>query len=170
MTRGFAIISLSSPKTPENVGGVLRAAHCYGAAQVNISGFRAVKGIRHATNTPSAERHTPVFRVADPLDYVPFGTEVVAVDLIEGATPLQSFRHPPRAVYVFGPEDGTLGHRVTSRAQHVVYVPTRDCMNLAACVNVVLYDRLLKGGSFEAAIESAPVETQAAFYRRAVAA
>ncbi|TOK02114.1 hypothetical protein CGI27_01360, partial [Vibrio parahaemolyticus] len=27
---------------------------------------------------------------------------------------------------------------------HVVYVPTHGCMNLAATVNVVLYDRLAK--------------------------
>jgi tRNA(Leu) C34 or U34 (ribose-2'-O)-methylase TrmL len=27
----------------------------------------------------------------------------------------------------------------------VVYVPTQGCMNLAASVNVILYDRLAKG-------------------------
>ncbi len=34
-------------------------------------------------------------------------------------------------------------------SHHVVYVPTRHCMNLAATVNVVLYDRLSKGGAFD---------------------
>ena len=64
--------------------------------------------------------------------------------LIEGATPLPNFTHPKRALYLFGPEDGTLGRKHTDRAQHVVYVPTRCCMNLAATVNVVLYDRQMK--------------------------
>ena len=164
MARGFAVVSLVNPKTPENVGGVLRAAHCYGAAQVNITGFRAQKGIHHPTNTTATERHTPVFRVADPLDYLPFGAEVVAVDLIDGAVPLQSFVHPMRAVYVFGSEDGTLGQKITARAQHVVFIPTRNCMNLAACVNVVLYDRLLKAGRFDPAF---PVSTMPVVsYRR----
>lgn len=143
--RGFACIGLFRPKTPENVGAVLRAAHCYRVAQVNIAGARN-KALHHSTNTPMAHRHTPTFLVDDVLAYVPFGTQVVAVDLIEGAEPLPTFQHPERAIYVFGPEDGTLGHQHLSRAQHVVYVPTRDCMNLAATVNVVLYDRMVKRG------------------------
>lgn len=145
MERGFACIGLFRPKTPENVGAVLRAAHCYRVAQVNIEGARN-SAIRHCTNTPMAHRHTPTFLVDDVLRYVPFDTQVVAVDLIEGATDLPSFVHPERAIYIFGPEDGTLGKRHTDRAQHVVYVPTRACMNLAAAVNVVLYDRMAKRG------------------------
>ena len=144
--RGFACIGLVRPKTAENVGSVLRAAHCYRVAQVNISGARE-SALRHSTNTPMAHRHTPTFLVGDVLDYVPFGTKVVVVDLVEGAEPLMTFQHPERAIYVFGPEDGTLGSKHISRAQHVVYVPTRNCMNLAATVNVVLYDRLAKRGA-----------------------
>lgn len=166
--RGFAVISLDNPKQPGNLGGVLRAAQCYGAAQVNVSGYRARLGIRSNANTGKAERHLPVFTVADPLDYLPFDCEVVAVDIIPGAKPLQEFKHPHRAAYIFGAEDATLGKRITDRAQHVVFIPTRICMNLAACVNVVLYDRMLKGGDFAAAIEDAPGRTQAAFYRRPV--
>ena len=143
MARGFACIGLFRPKTAENVGAVLRAAHCYRAAQINIEGGRN-DFLRHCTNTPMAHRHTPTFLVADVLDYIPFDAQVVAVDLIDGAVPLPEFQHPQRAVYIFGPEDGTLGRRHTERAQHTVYIPTRSCMNLAATVNVVLYDRLAK--------------------------
>lgn len=143
--RGFACVGLHKPKSAENVGAVLRAAHCYRVAQVNIQGARK-QALSHCTNTPMAHRHTPTFLVDDLLAYVPFGTQVVAVDIIPGAVPLTTFEHPERAIYLFGPEDGTLGRRHTDRAQHVVYVPTRDCMNLAAAVNVVLYDRLAKRG------------------------
>lgn len=143
--RGFSCLGLYRPKRAENVGAVLRAAHCYRVSQVNIAGGRS-DYLRHATNTPMAHRHTPVFLVDDLLSYVPFGTQIVAVDLIPGAVPLPTFIHPDRAMYLFGPEDGTLDQRITDRAQHVVYVPTRDCMNLAASVNVVLYDRLAKRG------------------------
>lgn len=151
-SRGFACVALTNPKTPENVGGVLRAAGCYGAAQVSISGARGSntynKMLRHGTNTSRAHRHMPVFIVDDPLLYRPYDTQIVAVDLIEGAVSLPGFVHPERALYVFGAEDGTLGRAVTDRAQHVVSVPTRHCMNLAACVNVVLYDRLAKGAPY----------------------
>ena len=33
---------------------------------------------------------------------------------------------------------------MVDKAHHVVYVPTHGCMNLAATVNVVLYDRMAK--------------------------
>lgn len=141
--RGFACIALHRPKDAQNVGGVLRAAHCYGAAQVSISGARN-NWLQHATNTPSAHKHMPVVLTDDPLAQVPFGTQIVAVDLLPGAVPMPSFTHPERALYLFGPEDGTLGGDLVRRAHHVVMVPTRGCMNLAACVNVVLYDRMAK--------------------------
>lgn len=66
------------------------------------------------------------------------------MDLVLGATPLPEFVHPERAFYVFGPEDGTIGQEIIDRADAVVYVPTVGCMNLAASVNVLLYDRLAK--------------------------
>ncbi len=95
--RGFACLGLYRPKHPENVGAVMRAAHCYRVAQVNIVGGRN-HYLRHATNTPMAHRHTPVFLVEDLLSYVPFGTQIVAVDLIPGAVPLTTFVHPERAL------------------------------------------------------------------------
>ena len=68
----------------------------------------------------------------------------VAVELVEGATPLPNFVHPKDALYIFGPEDGSIEQEVVDQCDHVVYVPTVGCMNLAATVNVLLYDRLAK--------------------------
>ena len=143
MSRGFSMVALVAPRTPETVGGTLRAAQCYGCSSVYHENTR--RGAhRAATNTGKADLHMPVCHVDDAISLAPIGTQIVAVDLIDGAVPLPRFRHPERALYVFGPEDGTLGKRHIERAQHVVSVPTRVCMNLAACVNVVLYDRLSK--------------------------
>jgi tRNA(Leu) C34 or U34 (ribose-2'-O)-methylase TrmL len=47
-------------------------------------------------------------------------------------------------MYIFGPEDGTISQDMLDRADNVVYVPTIGCMNLAASVIVLLYDRLVK--------------------------
>lgn len=140
--RGFAGIGLDHPKTGTNVGGASRAAGCYGAAFLAVSGERCA--IRGSTDTQKAYRHIPVFRVEDLRLALPFDCVPVAVDLIEGATPLHEYQHPERAFYIFGPEDGTLGARITDWCRDVVYVPTRYCMNLAATVNVVLYDRMAK--------------------------
>lgn len=142
MTRGFAAIGLMRPKTPENVGSVLRAAWCYHATFVAIQGDRTP--VRSSTDTPKAWRHLPVLRGDDLHALIPYDAVPVAVDLVEGAESLVDFKHPQRAFYVFGPEDGTLGKTVLDWCVHKVMVPTRDCMNLAASVNVVLYDRLAK--------------------------
>ena len=77
---------------------------------------------------------------------MPESTQVIAVELVEGATALPDFEHPQDALYVFGPEDGNLPQPVVDVADEVVYVPTVGCMNLAATVNVVLYDRTAKLG------------------------
>ena len=142
-TRGFAGIGLFRPKHAENVGGALRAASCYGVKFINISGART-DFIKHGTNTTSTHRHAPVFLVDDLLSVRPHDTQIVCVDLLPDAEALPRFEHPDRALYIFGPEDGTLGKQFTDRAQHRVFVPTKCCMNLAATVNVVLYDRLMK--------------------------
>ena len=82
--------------------------------------------------------------VDDLTEVVPEGASVVAVELVEGATPLPLFEHPSNAFYLLGPEDGSIGEDVLSWCDHVVYVPTFSCMNLAATANVLLYDRLSK--------------------------
>lgn len=145
MSRGFASVALFNPKSRENVGSVLRAAGCYDVSMVVISGMRPEHFMgRINTDTQKAYRHIPTLRVADVFEAVPFDCVPVAVELLPHAKSLVNFVHPERAYYIFGPEDGTLGSAVTDRCKYAVQVPTKFCMNLAATVNVVLYDRLAK--------------------------
>jgi tRNA(Leu) C34 or U34 (ribose-2'-O)-methylase TrmL len=144
MKRGFAAIGLHRPKTPHNVGAVIRAAMCYDAVSIAISGERINRDfIKSPTNTVAGQRHLPVFR-GELCNLIPYAAVPVAVDLVEDATPLPEFRHPESAFYIFGPEDGTLGASILEWCPYRVMVPTRFCMNLAATVNVILYDRLAK--------------------------
>ena len=140
--RGYCCIGLDNPKHEINVGSALRAAGCYGARMVMIRGTR-VK-VRGPTDATKNYRHIPVLRVEDLRDVIPFGCVPVAVDLLEDAVSLHDYVHPERAFYIFGAEDATLGARVTSWCRDIIYVPTNGCMNLAAAVTVVLYDRQLK--------------------------
>jgi tRNA(Leu) C34 or U34 (ribose-2'-O)-methylase TrmL len=139
--RGYAAIGLDNPKSALNVGSALRAAGVYGAAFVAASGVRFGPG---ATDTMKAYRHLPLLRPDDVFDVIPYDCVPVGVDLVDEAMSLPQYVHPERAYYIFGAEDATLGKRVLSRCRDVVYVPTSGCMNLAATVNVVLYDRLCK--------------------------
>lgn len=143
--RGFAAIGLVNPKSSLNVGSALRAAGCYDASLVIVAGVRPERYMGNiATDTQKAYRHIPTLRVRDVFEAAPFDCVPVAVDLLPNARNIVDFNHPERALYIFGPEDGTLGAAITSRCKHAVMVPTRFCMNLAAAVNVVLYDRLAK--------------------------
>lgn len=137
-------LGLVNPKSPENVGAVLRAAGCYGADAVFYSGVRFELAQRFVTDTKQMVQQIPLVGVESLIAALPDGAVPVAVDLIEGATPLPDYRHPENAFYIFGPEDGTLGSDITQWCRDVIYVPTRGCMNLAASVNVILYDRLAK--------------------------
>ena len=140
--RGFSAIGLFHPKTPENVGSTLRACQCYEVAMLAISGKRFK---RACTDTFKTWRHMPVIETNDLKTIIPFGCVPVAIDLVDGAQKLTEYKHPERAFYIFGPEDGTLGAMTLPWCRDRVYIPTNGCMNLAATVNVVLYDRLLKG-------------------------
>lgn len=138
---GYAAIGLHNPKNSQNVGGVLRAAYCFGAALVAIAGSRYRP---QSTDTAKAYRFPPVVQVDDLHSVVPFDCVPVAVERRAGAVALPGYAHPERAFYLFGPEDGDLGQSITRWCRDVVYIPSGHSLNLAAAVNIVLYDRLAK--------------------------
>ncbi|KJG14157.1 23S rRNA methyltransferase [Photobacterium iliopiscarium] len=144
MKDASVIIGLSNPKSPTNIGAVLRAAGCYKADAVIYTGTRYDKAAKFQTDTKKMAQTIPLSGVESMLDNLPKDMKIVCVDFAEGATLLPHFQHPDKAIYIFGPEDGSISQDVADRADHVVYVPTVGCMNLAASVNVVLYDRLAK--------------------------
>ncbi len=138
---GYSCIGLHNPQNPLNVGSVIRASACFDVAFVAISGadFK-----RNSTDVKHDYRRIPILEVENLRTIIPFSCVPIAVELMEDAVPLPDFQHPERGYYIFGGEHETLGKRVTSWCRHVIYVPTRGCLNLAACVNVVLYDRAAK--------------------------
>jgi tRNA(Leu) C34 or U34 (ribose-2'-O)-methylase TrmL len=139
--RGFATIGLDRPKSKENLGGVLRAAGCFGASLVVVRGARMG---RYSTDTMDSYKSIPSIHADDLIASIPFGCTPVAVELADGAKNIVDFTHPERAFYIFGPEDGDVDKKIRASCAHTIYVPTQFCMNLACTVNVVLYDRLQK--------------------------
>ena len=137
-------LGLINPKNPVNVASILRAAGCYGVASVFYTGqrFRFAKDFN--ADTKAFHKTIPTIGVDNLRDVVPEGASVVAIELVEGASPLPDFEHPDNAFYILGPEDGSISEDVLSWCDHVVYVPTYSCMNVAATANVLLYDRMAK--------------------------
>lgn len=144
MTINRALIGLENPKSPENVGMVLRAAGCYGADTIFYTGSRFNRAREFYTDTKDWHEKIQLLCVEQLAHANTQGAKIVAVELVEGAQPLMEFIHPEHAFYIFGPEDGSVSQAVLDVCDAVIYIPTIGCMNLAASVNVVLYDRLAK--------------------------
>lgn len=144
MVKLHATIALTNPKSPANVGAILRAAGCFDAQEILYTGNRFDKSRNFHTDTKDAHERIPLVRVEDFHDNKSENVKVICIDLVEGATPLSGFQHPDNAIYIFGPEDGTISQDEISKADEVVFIPTMGCLNLAQTVNIVLYDRATK--------------------------
>jgi tRNA(Leu) C34 or U34 (ribose-2'-O)-methylase TrmL len=138
------IIGICDPKSPSNIGAVMRAAGCYGVDEVLYTGERFDRAVKFQTDTKKAIQRIPLNSVESFIDYKRNDVKMVCVELAEGAQSLPDFIHPAQALYIFGPEDGSIEQSLIDQADAVVYIPTNTCMNLAATVNVVLYDRMAK--------------------------
>jgi tRNA(Leu) C34 or U34 (ribose-2'-O)-methylase TrmL len=142
-------IVLIDPKFPHNVGAAVRAASCYGVAQVWFTGDRVQLIGERRFRLPREERmrgyQDVELRHSDqPFDAFTSAAVPVAVELRRNAESLIDFIHPEQAAYVFGPEDGSLDRAILGRCHRFVVIPTRHCTNLAAAVYTVLYDRHAK--------------------------
>jgi tRNA(Leu) C34 or U34 (ribose-2'-O)-methylase TrmL len=147
--RGVApAIALVDPKYPHNVGMVVRLASCYGLRQVWFSGDRVTLDPRKGERLPREERMKG-YKDVELVHYDHFfdqfpGTTPVAVEVRANSEPLHTFEHPGNALYVFGPEDGSLPPALLPRCHRFVVIPTRHCLTLATAVATVLWDREYK--------------------------
>ena len=142
--RGFYGIGVQQAKFEANIGTLLRSAVCLGADFVFVIGRRYQ---RQASDTVASWRHIPLYLYDDLDDFAahrPFDVPLVGVELAESAAPLESFVHPERAIYLLGPEDGSLSRDAMRMCQHIVQFQSAYCLNVAAAGTVVMYDRQAK--------------------------
>ena len=143
--RGYAIVAMDSPANPVNVGHTLRAAMCFDTRLVVLANAAPSIDLKRLSTDPGRTwRHTPVLSVNDIFASLPYDCTPIAIELTEDAEDLVDFQHPERACYIFGPERGSLSEETLKRCDTVLKIPVGLPLNLAATVNVVLYDRMLK--------------------------
>ncbi len=139
-------IILINPRHPHNVAATIRACSCFGVPTLFWTGSRVdpsqydrlpreerMKGYRDVTWIHS-DRPFDHFKNAFP----------VCIEIHPDSIALPDFVHPDNAVYVFGPEDGSVPQVIRRLCFSFVHIPSFHCLNLSAAVNVVLYDRAMK--------------------------
>lgn len=140
-------IILCNPKYSANVGAAVRAASCFGAKQVWWTGNRV--SLDEGERLPREERmkgykDVEMRQFEYPFEHFNGNIIPVAIELLPNCESLLDFEHPENAVYVFGPEDGSIPQVIRRHCHRFVTIPTKHCTNLAAAVYIVLYDRSLK--------------------------
>lgn len=137
-------VCLINPKFKANVGAIQRAASCFDVPQVWYTGNRIQ--LEDGERLPREERmkgykNVDLIQYDYPFDH--FGRDVtpVAIELLPNSECLFDFEHPENALYVFGPEDGSIPQVMRQHCHRFVTIPTLHCTNLAAAVYIVLYDR-----------------------------
>ena len=138
---GYFGIGIENPKFSENIGTLLRSAHCFGASFI----FSIGRIPKCPMNTLKTERHIPVYNY-DSYDSFfetkPKECKVIGVEITSEATDIRNFKHPKSAVYIMGPENGNLS--ILEECHDIIYIPTFHCLNVSIAGSIVMYDRILK--------------------------
>jgi tRNA G18 (ribose-2'-O)-methylase SpoU len=148
LPRGYFAIGAERISKALNLGNLMRSAHGFGAAFTFTIGA-SYQALEARADTSKGRQHLPHYSWASTTELMlPEGCRLVGVELLDEAVDLPSFRHPLRAAYVLGPEQGTLSPELLARCDHVVRIPTSFCVNLAMAGAIVMYDRVRCLGRF----------------------
>ncbi len=147
--RGYFGIGVEGISKAYNLGAVLRTAHAFGASfAFTVNAHHKALEVKR-TDTSRSQSHLPYYEWDNVDDLVlPKGCQMVGVELTDNAVDLPSFRHPLNAVYMLGPEQGSLSKDMQARCDHIVKIPTKFCINVSLAAALTLYDRTLCFGGY----------------------
>jgi tRNA G18 (ribose-2'-O)-methylase SpoU len=149
--RGYFGIGAEGISKPMNAGALFRTAHAFGASFVFTVAAAYPRDEGGRADTSDALGQMPFYSFPDVGSLVlPRDCRLVGVELLDDAVDLPSFRHPPRAAYVLGPERGSLSPEMAACCDFVVKIPTRFCINVSLAGALVMYDRVISLGRFPA--------------------
>jgi len=141
-SRGYFAIGAQRMSKALNLGNLMRSAHGFGASFTFTVGA-TYQALEARADTSKGQWHIPHYNWGTVDDMaLPQGCKLVGIELLDGAIDLPSFRHPLRAAYVLGPEQGALSPELVARCSYVVRIPTSFCINVAMAGAIVMYDRV----------------------------
>ncbi len=147
--RGFFGIGVEQISKPMNLGAITRTAHAFGAGFVFTVAGHAKKKDIYGADTSRTFEQLPFYEFEGLEDFtIPKGARLVGIELTDDAIDLPSFTHPKQAVYILGPEGGSLSPSIIDRCDYVIKIPTKFCLNVGLAAALVMYDRQITLGKF----------------------
>lgn len=143
--RGYFGIGVINGKCEANIGTLWRSANIMGAQFIFTIGRRYPK--KQSTDTMQTPRHIPLFEYETWEDFkknIPRDCEVIAVELDERSKPIETMKHPERAIYLLGAEDRGIPDIVLQDCKRIIQLPGKHCLNVSVAGSIVMYDRFLK--------------------------
>ena len=147
--RGYFAIGAEGISKPMNVGALMRTANAFGASFVfSVDAETKVRNL-YKSDTSKTFHNIPYYQWAGIDDMeLPKGCMLVGVELTDDAIELPSFKHPPAAAYILGPERGSLSAEMQKKCAYTVKIPTSFCVNVSVAGAVLMYDRMISMGKY----------------------
>ena len=114
--RGYFAIGSERISKPMNLGALMSTANAFGASFVfSINAEHRLRAAYQADTSKTAGQ-VPYYQW-DNVDemQLPRGCQMVGIELTDDAVMLPTFRHPPQAAYMLGPEKGDLSPDILAR-------------------------------------------------------
>lgn len=144
MPSNYFGIGILQYKKDVNIGTLWRSAYNFGASYIFTIGR---KYNIQAADTVKSYRQIPVFNYLDKDDFInhlPYNARLVCVELDDSSIPIGNFVHPRQAVYLLGPENGSIPKSLIDRSYACIKIPSARCLNVAVAGSIVMYDRTVK--------------------------
>ncbi len=142
--KGYFGIGVLNMKNGINYGTLFRTAQIFDADFIFLIGKRFR---RQASDTANSAKHMPLFEY-DSFDdfhiHIPFGCQLIGIEITIDAIPLVGFEHPARACYLLGAEDHGLTENALGRCRNIIVLPGKRSLNVSVAGSIVLYDRISK--------------------------
>jgi tRNA G18 (ribose-2'-O)-methylase SpoU len=150
-------IGIFQPRNDENIGTLWRSAWQLGAAGIFTIGRKQRRQTSDVLNVPQLLPYRQFETLEVFLSARPAGAQVIGVEF--GGTPLGTFKHPERAIYLLGSEANGLSKEVIARCNAVVQIESvhYKSYNVAIAGSIVMYHRLISG-EFSLGKNSSPSE------------
>ena len=136
---GPAVV-MDNPKHVVNLASMIRNCAAFGVGLLCYTGDRVLEPTKGDGDLRGRD---PVHVIHHdfPLQLFDHKVVFIGVEILPNAVSLPYFEHPENAVYVFGPEDGSISAGLRGMCHQFVSIPTIGCLNVAQAGGVVLYDR-----------------------------